>query len=205
LELGLPEFNVNFFGRLTYFFKETVSVNIDNIYGIHHKMLDEKVLLAYKGDFNHGIVNILLTNAKSQMEGLGLELATRKKLYNIMVECLENINRYAGEGTFENDLLKNFPLFLLGMSESGYYVTIGNLIRGEDKELLKIQLDDVSKLSQSELKEKYRDVIMDAKITEGGGAGLGIIDMAIKSENRLEYTFNDVKDDISFFILEIKI
>lgn len=180
-------------------------MNIDNIFGIHHKMLDEKILLAYKGDFNRGIVNALLTNAKSQMEGLGLDLATKKKLYNIMVECLENINRYAGEGIFENDLLRSFPLFLLGLSENGYYITVGNLIRGEDKEHLKIQLDDVNKLNREELKEKYRDAIMESKITEGSGAGLGIIDMAIKSEHRLEYTFNDMRDDISFFILEITI
>lgn len=182
-----------------------MSVNIDNIFGIHHKMLDKKILLAYKGDFNHSIVNALLTNAKSQMEGLGLELAIRKKLYNIMVECLENINRYAGEGRFENETLRSFPLFLLGMSENGYYITVGNLIKDEDKEDLKLKLDDVNKLNREELKEKYRDAIMTSEVTEGSGAGLGIIDMAIKSENRLEYTFNDVKDDISFFILEIKV
>ena len=182
-----------------------MSVNVDNIFGIHHKMLDKKILLAYKGDFNHSIVNALLTNAKSQMEGLGLELATRKKLYNIMVECLENINRYAGEGAFENETLRSFPLFLLGMSESGYYITVGNLIKDEDKDDLKVQLDDVNKLNREELKEKYRDAIMTSEVTEGSGAGLGIIDMAIKSENQLEYTFNDVKNDISFFILEIKV
>ena len=182
-----------------------MGVNVDNIFGIHDKMLDKKILLAYKGDFNHNIVNALLTNAKSQMESLGLELATRKKLYNIMVECLENINRNAGEGTFQNDLLQSYPLFLLGVSEQGYYITVGNLIHDEDKADLKMQLDDVNKLNREELKEKYRDQIMKAEVREGSGAGLGIIDMAIKSENRLEYTFNDVKDDISFFILEIKV
>ena len=183
-----------------------MGVNIDNIFGIHHKMLDKNILLAYKGDFSHGIVNALLTNAKSQMESLGLELTTRKRLYNIMVECLENINRYAGEGTFKDVYVQpHSPLFLLGMSEVGYYITVGNLIREEDKEDLKIKLDDVNKLNREELKEKYREAILKVEVTETSGAGLGIIDMAIKSENRLEYTFNDVKDDISFFILEIKV
>ena len=91
------------------------------------------------------------------------------------------------------------------MSESGYYITVGNLIRDEEKEDLKEKLDDVNKLNREELKEKYRDAILKSEVTEGTGAGLGIIDMAIKSENRLEYTFSDVKDDISFFILEIKV
>ena len=69
-----------------------MTVNIDNIYGIHNTMLNRQILLAYKGEFNNKIVNSLLSNAKVQMLNLELELPVRKKLYNIMVECLENIN-----------------------------------------------------------------------------------------------------------------
>jgi len=183
-----------------------MSVNVDNIYGIHNTMLDKKILLAYKGEFNHNIINAILSNAKLQMLGLNMEVSKRKKLYNIMVECLENINRYAGEGSFNaKEFAPQFPLFLLGKSKSGYYITVGNLIKEENKKALKGRLDDVNKLSRKELKEKYRDVIMSSVISENSGAGLGIIDMAIKSENPLEYAFNNVKDDISFFVLEIKV
>ena len=183
-----------------------MTVNVDNIYGIHNTMLNKKILLAYKGEFNQNIVNALLSNAKLQMLGLNMEVAKRKKLYNIMVECLENINRYASQGSFDvGEFTPQFPLFLLGQSKSGYYITVGNLIKEEDKEDLKGRIDDVNNLSKKELKEKYRDVIMNSVIVENTGAGLGIIDIAIKSENPLEYVFNNVKDDISFFILEIKV
>lgn len=169
-------------------------------------MLDKKILLAYKGEFNNKIINSILSNAKSQMQNLEMELPVRKKLYNIMVECLENINRYAGEGKFDDDdLMPHYPLFLLGTSDNGFYITVGNLIKDEDKEPLKEKLDDINKLNREELKMKYRDTILTSEVTDSRGAGLGIIDMAIKSDNPLEYTFNTVKDDISFFILEIKV
>ena len=183
-----------------------MAVNIDNIYGIHHKMLDKKILLAYKGEFNHNIVNSILSNAKSQMQNLEIDLVVRKKLYNIMVECLENINRYAGEGLFDkNDVVPHYPLFLLGTSSQGFYITVGNLIKDKDKATLKQKLDDVNSLNREQLKEKYRDTIMNSRIAGNSGAGLGIIDMALKSDNKLVYTFNNVKEDISFFILEIKV
>jgi|JYMV01.1.fsa_nt_gi hypothetical protein len=183
-----------------------MTVNIDNIYGIHNTMLNRQILLAYKGEFNNKIVNSLLSNAKVQMLNLELELPVRKKLYNIMVECLENINRYAGDGKFEsNDLIHHYPLFLLGASEEGFYITVGNMINDGDKDILIEKLDDINKLSREELKSKYRDTILASEVTDTEGAGLGIIDMAIKSENPLEYKFNSVKDDISFFILEIKV
>ena len=38
-----------------------------------------------------------------------------------------------------------------------------------------------------------------------GGAGLGIIDMALKSGNRFEYNFNKIDDYHSFFTLKVKV
>ena len=56
-----------------------MAVNVGNIYGIHNTMLNKKILLAYKGEFNQNIVNALLSNAKLQMQGLNMEVAKRKK------------------------------------------------------------------------------------------------------------------------------
>jgi len=169
-------------------------------------MLDQKILLAYKGEFNHQIVNSILSNAKKQMQNMDIDMTIRKKLYNIMVECLENINRYAGADIFvHDDSTPHYPVFLMGRSDEGYYVTVGNLIRDKDKIPLQQKIEDVNELNKEELKEKYREAIMSADVTEDSGAGLGLIDMAIKSDNKLEYTFNNVKDGVSFFILEVKV
>ena len=42
-------------------------------------------------------------------------------------------------------------------------------------------------------------------ISSKGGAGLGIIDMALKSGNKFEYSFNQIDDSNSFFTLKVKV
>jgi hypothetical protein len=39
------------------------------------------------------------------------------------------------------------------------------------------------------------------KISEKGGAGLGLIDIAKKTGSKLSYQFKELNDEVSFFIL----
>ena len=71
-----------------------MSINLDYISGIPSKMIEKQILLAYKGEFSAKVVNSILTNGKTQLSKMEIDLATRKKVYNIMVESLENISRY---------------------------------------------------------------------------------------------------------------
>ena len=182
-----------------------MTIDIENIYGIHNKMLDSNILLAYKGEFNLATVNTLLSNAKKQMETQVAEVAVRKKIYKIMVECLENIHKHAGGVGFEREQNHHYPLFVMGKSGESYYITAGNLIYKKDINILKQKLDDIKRLDREKLKEKYREAMLKGEFSEKGGVGIGIIDMALKSDNKLDYIFKTIEDDIAFFILEIKV
>jgi hypothetical protein len=59
-------------------------------------------------------------------------------------------------------------------------------------------------MDKRELKEHYREVISEERQPGQVGAGLGLIDIARKSENQLEYEFSDINDDKSFFTLTVK-
>ena len=43
------------------------------------------------------------------------------------------------------------------------------------------------------------------KLSEKGGGGLGLIDIAKKSRNKLQYSFKEIDDDYSFFTLTVNI
>lgn len=182
-----------------------MTIDIEKIYGIHNKMLNSNILLAYKGEFNHETVNTLLSNAKRQMETQVVDIAVRKKIYNIMVECLENIHKHAGEGAFEKEKNQHYPLFVMGKSGESYYITAGNLVYNKEISILKHKLDDIKQMNREKLKEKYREAMLKGEFSEKGGVGLGIIDMALKSDNKLEYIFKTIGDNIAFFVLEIKV
>ena len=55
---------------------------------------------------------------------------------------------------------------------------------------LKEKLEKVLNHNQAELKELYREQIL-SKRTDDNNAGLGIIDIAIKSGNLMQYEFKD--------------
>jgi len=180
-------------------------IDIEKVYNIHNEMLDSNILFAYKGEFNHETINTLLSNVKRQIENQIIEVAVRKKIYNIMVECLENIHKHAGEVEFERGQNQYYPLFVMGKSGESYYITAGNLIYNKDMKIFKQKLDDIKQMNREKLKEKYRKTMLKGEFSEKGGVGIGIIDMALKSDNKLEYLFKTIEDHIAFFVIEIKV
>ena len=52
------------------------------------------------------------------------------------------------------------------------------------------------------LKQLYKEIIKGTEISDKGGAGLGFVDMARKSGNGLEYSFEKLDSEYSFFSLK---
>lgn len=60
-------------------------------------------------------------------------------------------------------------------------------------------------MDQEGLKELYKLIIKTADISQKGGAGFGLVDIARKSGTKLEYDFEKVNDFYSFYSLLIRI
>ena len=60
-------------------------------------------------------------------------------------------------------------------------------------------------MSAEQLRAFYQESLSVAELSEKGGAGLGILDMARKSKMPLEYEFVPIDEHYSFFILAIAI
>ena len=65
---------------------------------------------------------------------------------------------------------------------------------------------DIPITSSSEAaKELYKKALIENKLSDKGGAGLGFIDIVKRTEKKLEYQINGINDTISFFVLIIRI
>ena len=78
-------------------------------------------------------------------------------------------------------------------------------MKNEEVEKLKTRLDKVNSLSKEELRSFYREILDNNQISQKGGANLGMIDMARKSGEKLEYHFTKVNDSLTFFDLKVRI
>jgi L-cysteine desulfidase len=79
------------------------------------------------------------------------------------------------------------------------------MIRNDKIPSLRDRLDQVNSLDKEGLKLLYKDVRLNTSLSDSGGAGIGIIDIARKSENKLEYSFKDLNNQFSLFSLLVRI
>ena len=179
---------------------EVIQDKIAFIVDLYKLMSEEKILLTYLGDITPEITNALLKAIKYDSGGFSGEVAVKKKVYKIIVECLENIYRYSN--VLEKKLRP--AIFLLGKQTDCYYIITGNYIYNSDVDALRNKLAMVNGMDKDSIKKIYRETIAKSiSRKENEGSSLGIIDIALKSGQKLEYQFIPVEDNVSFYILKV--
>ena len=78
-------------------------------------------------------------------------------------------------------------------------------LKNENADLLKSRLEKINSLNEDELKAYYKEVLNNGMMSDKGGGGLGMIDIARKSGQKLAFDFQKVDDEYSFYSLNINI
>lgn len=175
-----------------------------SILDIFNLMTDGKVIYVFHGEFNYKLVNTLLTDIKKELSLYQEKKRAAKKTYKVLVECLENIHRHTSRPTIEDEHL-NEGVFILLQNETGFSVVVGNVIDSTSVESMTAKIEEVNSMDADTLKMKYREMIKSATISDKGGAGLGLIDMAMKSGSQLQYNFDKHIENKHFFTLRVDI
>lgn len=153
----------------------------------------------YRGRFTQDITDNILALTENKLEKEEQSSKIKKRVYSILVECLQNITRHQDDAKV--DLPDNNGLFVIQKHDEKYFITTGNLVLNSNIDYIKNLIETINSLEKEELKEYYKMVLEDGSLSSKGGAGLGLIDMARKSGNKLLYQFRPVDDNSSFFYL----
>ena len=174
------------------------------IYDLHRTMMSQKLILVYQGDFTQETTKSILAMAERNIDSSGEESSIKRKVFNVMVESLQNIVKHSDE-LVDGQMRSHAAIFLIGREDTRYTIMSGNPIRKSNIAGLKEKLDLINGLDKDGLKELYKDIIKNTTISEKGGAGLGFVDMARKSGEKLEFMFPDMNQDYSFFCMKVNV
>lgn len=174
--------------------------SISTAFEAHQIMSEKNTLIAFTGHFDHLLTTLLLLNIKSKLSALESTTGIDRKVYSILVESIENVTKHSSKG----DPTQNIAILLLSKSDDKYTIVTGNHIMNDEIPALKEKLERVLKHNQAELKQLYREQIL-SKRTDDNNAGLGIIDIAIKSGNLMQYEFKPLTESTSFYLLQTEI
>lgn len=178
-------------------------MNTGFIYDTFNVVQQNKIMLVYQGEFNQDIAKSVLAMTERNLDFFGEDVSVKRKIFNVMVECLQNICKHAEH----SDARLREAIFMIGMDKDTYFVTTGNHIANEHVIGLKHKLEEINQLDKEGLKQMYKELVSNDKgLSEKGGAGLGLVDVARKSGEKLLYDFSAVDhSDTSFYSLLIKI
>jgi hypothetical protein len=179
-----------------------MSFKLDEYYS---KLSQGDVLLAYKGSITSELINDVLEAVEEKLDEKKADAKVRKKLYNVLVESLQNLYHHIEEthSSIEEDLDPKFGVLVVEKDKDTYKVTTGNFVNSGKTKLLKEKIDKINSLTKDELKDMYKFILNHQKISAKGGGGLGLVDIARKTGNKLEYGFFKYNADYSFFNLTI--
>ena len=172
---------------------------------IYDKMDKNNILLSFKGDITSELLTSILQIMENKMENMQEEPKTKKKVYNVLVECLQNLYHHMDDATDLNGDKNRSAIFMIAKNNGIYDIITGNYILTENIVGLKTRLDEVNSLSKDKLKEYYRSVLNNGEMSLKGGGGLGMIDIARKTGEKLAYDFLEIDNKVSFFTLIIKV
>lgn len=179
-----------------------------NIYDLYHRMESNNVVLSFKGDVTSELMSSILQIIEQRMESMNEAPKLRKKVYNVLVECLQNLYHHIDEVPSKSDesSADKSAIFIISVNENkGYSITTGNYILSNRKDSFEKKLERINSLEINELKDLYKQVLNSDVRSEKGGGGLGMIDIARKTGKKLNYDFAPLNDEYSFFSLNINV
>ena len=162
------------------------------------------ILLSFKGEITSDLLTSILQIMENKMENMQEEPKMKKKVYNVLVECLQNLYHHLDEITETDEKIRS-AIFTIGKLDNKYSIVTGNYILNENISGLRNRLDEVNSLNREELKEYYKKVLNNGEMSLKGGGGLGMIDIARKTGEKLDYNFLEIDNKVSFFTLNIKV
>jgi hypothetical protein len=163
---------------------------------IRDKMMKERLMFVYRGVVTNDNSGPLLMLLEKEMETSEFGFVGRKRLFMFVLESLQNVSRHCKPVEFAD-----MSMVVYSKTGDGYTVTTGNVIPVSNINDLKIKLDEINSLDANEIRNFYRQMLSMSELSNKGGAGLGLIEMAKKTGNKLDYDFVPIDADFSYFIL----
>ncbi|OFX39240.1 MAG: hypothetical protein A2X08_04030 [Bacteroidetes bacterium GWA2_32_17] len=159
-------------------------------------------MLYYEGEVNHEITLALAAITEKHLAENFEKRIIQKKVFNVMIECLQNIDKHTFKLNKDNHSIRKGAILVSDFNDS-YSITSGNTVTQKQMNELTSNINNLQYKKKEELRGLYKVQLENGRLSEKGGAGLGFIDIARKTENSLNFSFVSLKNKLYFFVLKI--
>jgi hypothetical protein len=165
-------------------------------------MSEHELILAYRDHISEETIQQLLSITELKLVQSVGEKKLRKRVFHILVECLQNVVNHSAEKESEDEVPS---ILLLGRHNNEFFIITGNQIENDQIDKLRQKIDEINSWNHDDMRDIYSKKLDRSEYSAKGGAGLGLIDIYKRSRNKLKYQIESIDDQISFLSLHVTV
>ena len=172
----------------------------DQLSRIREEITREGVMICFNGAFVHSIIEEIGSALRRYLEEEEEKRGAALDVFSVYIEQAQNVRNYLARKRFADASHAN-AIIVIGRKDSRYVVSSGNIVKVEDAKELASRLDAVRALDSAGLRTLFKARLRAGTRDSNGGAGMGLIEIARRCTEPLQYAFHAVDEGHSFFCL----
>ena len=178
-----------------------------DLFDIKEQLRNAGILISFNGSFSHSIIEELGTAVKKYLESSESKKPAMMDVFSVYIEAAQNVRNYSerqlAAGASKEALDAN--ILVIAKQNEHYQVSAGNTIAVADIPELTAKLERLAGADKAELKALYKEQLRKERGPDDDGAGLGLIEMARRASEPMQYAFTPIDGETSYFSLSVVI
>ncbi len=176
---------------------------LSSLYNLRNEYLKDGIIFSFSGEVSQLILTSIVEELGNKMEMLNVKTSIIQNIFSIFIEQIQNIMKYS-PNIKQESLFSNISISVIGFDNKKlkYYVSSGNIINKIDKEKVENKISKLNSMDKQELKDYYKELRKSGLHKHEKGAGLGLIEMARKASEPIEFAIDEIDELFSFFTIK---
>ena len=129
-------------------------------------MRKENLGYIYRGLFTQNITDSIIALAENNLESSGESSKVKKRVFSIMVECLQNVTRHQTPESVKVVTPEQSGIFVIQNKNQAYQITSGNVVEKSAIPHLQGMLNKINSLEKDDLKNYYKQILENGSISD---------------------------------------
>lgn len=170
--------------------------------------LDEKgIIFSFSGYMSEGLLYSLGDAMRQKMTLEETNVNTVKKVFSVFVEQAQNIIRYSSDKVVggQKSIELSSGMLTIGARDGKFFIVCGNTVMAEDVDKLRQRLEMLQAMDSEAIKKYYKAQLREAPEETSRGATIGLIEIARRASDPIEFGFDAIDEEKYFFVLKVSI
>lgn len=165
----------------------------------------DDLIFAYTGLVSDSITHKIIELTQFNIDSAGNFIKLKNKISFLMAECYQNVARHGKYATEDSSLSDYQGAFYVRSITDCFFIGSANSVANDVIPSIKEKLEKVNSLNADELRLLQKQVLAKGKLSDRGGAGLGIIEMARRTGRKISFDFVPIDSNTSLFLMQLTI